>query len=133
LDVSGDGPDPFLVAGFDAVELSPPQPAPRWKGVETGDELDRVLGLQQLGDPGAQLTSHSRDQDAHHLGSGRRVGNRITSRMLRASVNSIAKRSMPIPSPPVGGMPYSRARRKSSSTTMASSSPPALRRACSSR
>ena len=33
-------------------------------------------------------------------------------------VKSMTSRSMPMPSPAVGGMPYSRARRKSSSTTM---------------
>lgn len=41
--------------------------------------------------------------------SGRICGNKITSRMEGLSVNSITKRSIPIPSPAVGGMPYSRA------------------------
>lgn len=42
-------------------------------------------------------------------------GNNSTSRIDGESVNSITSRSMPIPSPPVGGMPYSNARMKSSS------------------
>ncbi len=43
--------------------------------------------------------------------SGRRVGKAITSRMLATSARIITSRSMPIPSPPVGGKPCSRARR----------------------
>ena len=39
------------------------------------------------------------------------VGNRITSRIDGWFVSSIQRRSMPMPSPPVGGMPYSSARR----------------------
>jgi hypothetical protein len=42
--------------------------------------------------------------------SRRRCGNRITSRMFGESVISIIKRSMPMPQPPAGGMPYSSAR-----------------------
>ena len=45
-----------------------------------------------------------------YLHSGRISGNRITSRMEGESVNSMTRRSMPMPSPAVGGMPYSRAR-----------------------
>jgi len=37
--------------------------------------------------------------------SGRSRGNRITSRMEWELVKSITRRSMPTPSPPVGGMP----------------------------
>jgi len=37
--------------------------------------------------------------------SGRSKGNRMTSRMERESVSSMVSRSMPMPSPPVGGMP----------------------------
>jgi len=37
--------------------------------------------------------------------SGRINGNRMTSRMERELVSSIARRSMPMPSPPVGGKP----------------------------
>jgi SagB-type dehydrogenase family enzyme len=42
-------------------------------------------------------------------------GNRMTSRMLGESVSSITSRSMPMPQPPVGGMPISRAWMKSAS------------------
>ena len=42
--------------------------------------------------------------------SGRRRGNRITSRIDGESVKSMVSRSIPIPSPAVGGIPYSRAR-----------------------
>jgi multidrug efflux pump len=47
--------------------------------------------------------------------SRRSAGNRITSRMLALSVSSITRRSMPMPQPPAGGMPYSSARMKSAS------------------
>ena len=40
----------------------------------------------------------------------RMCGNRITSRMEGESVRNITKRSMPMPSPAVGGSPYSKAR-----------------------
>src|SRR5690554_1540891 len=43
------------------------------------------------------------------LCSGRIAGNRMTSRIDGESVNSMARRSMPIPSPAVGGKPYSSA------------------------
>ncbi len=42
--------------------------------------------------------------------SGFICGNRITSRIDGLSVNSIARRSIPMPSPAVGGRPYSSAR-----------------------
>ena len=43
--------------------------------------------------------------------SGRSVGNSTTSRMLVTPARSMTRRSMPRPMPPVGGIPYSRARR----------------------
>jgi hypothetical protein len=43
--------------------------------------------------------------------------------MFAESVRNMAMRSMPMPQPPVGGSPHSRARQKSSSRTCASSSP----------
>jgi hypothetical protein len=46
--------------------------------------------------------------------------------MLGLSVSSIIRRSMPMPQPPAGGMPYSSARTKSWSKNMASSSPASL-------
>ena len=61
--------------------------------------------------------------------SGFIVGKSKQSRMLAVSVSSITRRSTPMPKPPVGGMPYSKAHRKSSSTSQASSSPAALRAA----
>ena len=41
--------------------------------------------------------------------SGFIVGKSRTSRMDGASVNSMTRRSMPMPTPPVGGRPYSMA------------------------
>src|SRR2546429_4932293 len=67
-------------------------------------------------------------QRSHH--SGRSIGNRITSRMFVWSARIMSSRSIPMPTPPVGGMPYSSARRKSSSSCCASESPAARRRAC---
>ena len=59
------------------------------------------------------------------VSSGFMVGNRRTSRMEVLLVSSMMKRSMPMPQPPVGGMPYSMAVRKSSSISLASRSPSA--------
>src|SRR5262245_18355800 len=42
--------------------------------------------------------------------SGRRWGNRITSRIDGELAKSIVRRPMPIPTPAAGGMPYSSAR-----------------------
>ena len=50
--------------------------------------------------------------------------------MVGLSVSSITSRSMPMPMPPVGGIPYSKAIQKSSSIIMASSSPLARSMAC---
>lgn len=38
-------------------------------------------------------------------GRSRSAGNRITSRIASCSLSTMARRSMPKPSPPVGGMP----------------------------
>ena len=46
-----------------------------------------------------------------YITSGRSVGKRMTSLIESTPASSIATRSIPMPSPPVGGMPYSRARR----------------------
>ena len=51
------------------------------------------------------------------------VGNNKTSLIVEAFVKNITSLSIPIPIPPVGGIPYSRAVRKSSSIIFASSSP----------
>lgn len=50
-----------------------------------------------------------------YLSTGFIVGNSSTSLMLALSVSSITNLSRPIPRPPVGGKPYSRAVKKSSS------------------
>lgn len=55
--------------------------------------------------------------------SGLICGKNSTSRIDSWLVIIMAKRSIPIPRPAVGGIPYSMARRKSSSNCMASSSP----------
>ena len=47
------------------------------------------------------------------MASGRKRGNKITSRIEALFVSSITNRSMPTPSPPAGGMPYRSARKKS--------------------
>ena len=65
--------------------------------------------------------------------SGFIVGNRRTSLIEGAPVRSMTSLSTPMPRPPVGAMPYSRAQRKSSSTPQASSSPIALSLACASK
>lgn len=54
---------------------------------------------------------------------GFNCGNRITSRMLSWPRSIMHRRSMPMPMPPAGGMPCSRATRKSSSSFCCS--PPA--------
>jgi len=59
----------------------------------------------------------------HYSAIGFMVGKSRTSRIDAASVRNITRRSMPIPRPPVGGIPNSKARRKSSSISLASSSP----------
>src|SRR5690606_19386141 len=43
--------------------------------------------------------------------SGRSVGKSITSRMLGVPVRYMKSRSIPIPTPPIGGIPYSIERR----------------------
>ncbi len=45
-----------------------------------------------------------------HAARARISGNRMTSRIVGEFVSSITSRSMPIPSPPAGGRPYSSAR-----------------------
>ena len=74
-------------------------------------------GEALLGD-GEALSSHSSIFHAQHhcffsvsaassvAGfSGRSNGKRITSRMVCESVSSMQRRSMPMPTPPAGGMP----------------------------
>src|SRR5690606_33573429 len=82
--------------------------------------------------PGGRLAGPRRSPRARRSHSGRINGNSNTSLMLGLSVSSMIMRSMPMPTPPVGGMPYSSARRKSSSRGWVSSSPPRPRSTCSS-
>src|SRR5690348_14726007 len=96
--------------------------------------LDHVLDddPEEHADPrGGDERSDVGPYATHREASGFRCGKRIVSRML-APVNSMTRRSMPSPSPPMGGAPYSSARRKSSSSCMASGSPPAALSDCSS-
>ena len=62
------------------------------------------------------------DRQQPHF-SGFICGKRMTSRIDSWLVSNIVSLSIPTPRPAVGGIPYSRARRKSSSSTCASSSP----------
>ena len=65
--------------------------------------------------------------------SGRICGKNNTSWMVLWPVISITRRSIPIPIPEVGGIPYSNARTKSLSIIIASSSPFSLSLICSSK
>src|SRR6185437_11338568 len=51
------------------------------------------------------------DAQLERAHSGRMVGKRITSRIFAVPVRYMTSRSMPMPTPPMGGMPYSMARR----------------------
>src|SRR5205807_5784794 len=74
--------------------------------------------------PGSSAAPHvppsHRQLEPTHSPSGRSVGKRITSRMFGVPVRYMNSRSRPMPTPPIGGMPYSIARRSSSSTALAS-------------
>ncbi len=64
--------------------------------------------------PGRFVANDLREKFYRPLGSvqasGRMYGNSSTSRIELLPVSSITKRSMPTPSPPVGGSPTSNAR-----------------------
>ena len=68
------------------------------------------------------LTNHP-SKSYNIYGSGFSKGNAITSLMDGELVNNITSRSIPMPKPPVGGIPCSNADKNSSSTPHASSSP----------
>ena len=70
----------------------------------------------------SKLLSHLLDIAIYKL-FGLICGKKSTSWMVGELVMNIVKRSIPIPSPDVGGIPYSRARTKSISMNIASSSP----------
>jgi lysyl-tRNA synthetase class 2 len=92
---------PTFITGY-PVEVSPlsrksetdPDLTDRFELFIAGREI--ANGFSEINDPEDQLLCFI-------------WGNRITSRMEAALVSSITSRSMPIPSPAVGGMPYSRA------------------------
>ena len=81
-----------------------------------GDSANSAARDRQL-----EPTHHDRaPADASHLRSecprgeshsGRSVGKRMTSRMLGVFVRYMNSRSIPMPTPPIGGMPYSIARK----------------------
>ena len=64
--------------------------------------------------------------------SGFKRGKAITSLIDGEFVNNITSLSMPMPKPPVGGIPCSSADKNSSSTSHASSSPASFLAACAS-
>src|SRR5579864_9068901 len=69
----------------------------------------------QVGRPLHTLRVAPDELEWKHYDSAFMTGKRITSRTEGWSVSSITSRSIPTPSPPHGGRPYSTARRKSSS------------------
>src|SRR5690606_11090849 len=112
--VRGHGGHPELVG---EKEASGPLPG---QGSDQGDGTERPGGRRK--DEGAPRRRVGRGagtrrfagaegslQDLLLQALGLRRGKRITSRIEAASVRSMARRSMPIPSPAVGGMPCSRA------------------------
>ena len=94
-------------------------------------KLSTLVGIQVKSHAGTCFTGFYPFGDSAGLSSaisllfawGRIKGNRITSRMEREPVNTMVRRSMPMPSPPVGGRPKLSARTKSSSMAWASVSP----------
>ena len=69
--------------------------------------------LDQLRDARAELAAHPGDETrvvTTVSASGRRCGNRITSRIDVTPASNMTSRSTPRPMPPVGGRPYSSAR-----------------------
>src|SRR3989338_6222484 len=86
------------------------------------------VGQQSIELRGGKITQHGIEMQQHGLSvvaqhpnqaSGSMCGNRMTSLILALSVSIITSRSMPMPSPAVGGRPYSSARTKSLSLYIA--------------
>ena len=75
-------------------------------GDEGGERQEAFLALDAPEQP--QGYERFEEMQGGYL-SGLRRGNKMTSRMEGASVKSITRRSMPMPSPAVGGMPWDRA------------------------
>ena len=109
LEVADDAHQLAPVTGIDAPELGAVDPTAGRIDVDTEDLLDALIRFEDVGHARADGRAHAGDEDPHCC-SGRNVGNKITSRMVGASASSMTSRSMPIPSPPLGGKPYSRAR-----------------------
>lgn len=94
----------------------------RWRRVKSGDRRYRRVTIparqpsEQWHGPGIAAAEHLLTQSVASVchfraqASGRMYGNSSTSRIEAESVNSMTRRSMPMPSPAVGGRPYSRAR-----------------------
>ena len=77
------------------------------EGGDDGDERDEGLPPARH-----EVAAPDEEDHAHEPGAsprGLRSGKRTTSRMEAVPVRSMASRSMPRPSPAVGGRPYSRA------------------------
>ena len=76
---------------------------------DDGDDGVFTLGGEvAAGDEAFEGEAHSESRRSWAMPispSGRRRGKRMTSRMERESVRIMVSRSMPMPSPPVGGMP----------------------------
>ncbi|OPZ22608.1 MAG: hypothetical protein BWZ10_00369 [candidate division BRC1 bacterium ADurb.BinA364] len=81
-------------------------------GLKAAAPLGQGLVRAAFGDAGPKgaFAANPKRSAPHRLYSGRMCGNKITSRIDGESVSSIASRSMPIPRPLAGGMPYSSAR-----------------------
>ena len=62
---------------------------------------------ERLGKNAAEAVSAAAAIAFFSESSGFIVGNRSTSRMDAASVRNMTRRSIPMPTPPVGGRPYS--------------------------
>ena len=73
------------------------------------DLLDGPFGLTRI----QQRLVAGWHEYSHTIFSGRICGKKRTSWMVVWPVMNMVRRSIPIPSPEVGGMPYSRARTKS--------------------
>ena len=107
LCVVGDGLSSGLVEGSNL-----PQPPTCISGAPPGSDESRIIVLTAIGqDSAATQTAY----DAVRLQASRMAGKRTTSRIELRPVRSIASRSIPMPIPPVGGMPCSSAATNTSS------------------
>ncbi len=93
---------PLAAADLDHPPAEPTQePPPKRRGALVGVAL--LTPLEQPREP--RLPGAVERRQALSLS----VGNRITSRIERTPVSAIRSRSMPMPTPTVGGIPYSSA------------------------